>query len=382
MPCYNCEDTLLEAVESIFFQNLQDPFEVVMVDDGSTDSTRKLIVDLEKKHQEVRYVFHETNQGGGAARNTGIKESKGELIFCLDSDNFFSENVLQKMIDDLEKDGVDGVVIHDRRFFRDDNHGVYSSHHNPVEEQPFSLSDLFNASGLLLDNFLFTRAAYDKTLGYPVRHGFDTQCFEFRFLAAGNKVKTSAGSVFYHRQVTKGKSYFQRVYEQGMFSVNFYLIFEEILPLLSDSIIIEILNFDIFHKNKLGENNIKNYLEFLYKEKPKAFFFDERGDAVRSKEVQLFLDGVSKYKQGLYQGARDDFLRLQRAAPGSKVLQYDLARTVLASEGVDVFLVEERAAYYGNLKPRRRKMYWSAPLLVLLLDRIKRIMKTLWIKRR
>jgi len=68
IPCYNSQKTLEEAVNSVFTQNLTSPFEIVIVDDGSKDDTRKLIVDLSKKHSKIAYYFHEKNRGGGAAR--------------------------------------------------------------------------------------------------------------------------------------------------------------------------------------------------------------------------------------------------------------------------------------------------------------------------
>ena len=53
MPCYNCSGTLEEAVTSIYTQNLIIPFEIVMVNDGSTDNTFELIKELKKKIEEL-----------------------------------------------------------------------------------------------------------------------------------------------------------------------------------------------------------------------------------------------------------------------------------------------------------------------------------------
>ncbi len=374
MPCYNSEDTLFEAVMSCYNQELDSQeFEIIIVDDGSRDTTRNIIEELAKKHKEIRFLFHEKNLGGGQARNTGIRESQGKYIFCLDSDNYFAHGTLRKMLVELEKKEIDGVVIHERRFFKDKNPASYTSHFNTIKDQPFVLDDLLNGSGLLLDNFLFTREAYDKTLGYPVRHGFDTQCFEFRFLSAGNKVVTVPGAVFYHRQITKGKSYFQRVYEQGMFSINFYLIFEELLQLFSDQVIGAIIDYDIFSQNKLGRNNIKSHLENLYQEYGKDFFRKEyqsysgkNGLTAYSEQaedsfIDRFIKAISFYRLGKFEDARNLFLVLQKEKPDSVVIAYNIQRCLIAlsGDGKDV-TVEEQAAFSGDKQPRRRKMIWNS----------------------
>ena len=69
MPCYNCTATLEEALASIYTQELEMPFEVVMVNDGSTDGTGQLIEELARRYAHIRYVSHDRNRGGGAARN-------------------------------------------------------------------------------------------------------------------------------------------------------------------------------------------------------------------------------------------------------------------------------------------------------------------------
>lgn len=79
---YNHGHFLPEALDSIFKQAYP-AIEVVVVDDGSTDNTREII----KKYEEVHYIYQE-NQGLSAARNTGVRHSKGELLLFLDADDW------------------------------------------------------------------------------------------------------------------------------------------------------------------------------------------------------------------------------------------------------------------------------------------------------
>jgi glycosyltransferase involved in cell wall biosynthesis len=86
IPMYNRERFVERAVRSVLRQTYSD-FELIVVDDASTDSTDKLMVTFQNLDKRVRYFRHQSNHGAQAARNTGIKEACGEFIALLDSDN-------------------------------------------------------------------------------------------------------------------------------------------------------------------------------------------------------------------------------------------------------------------------------------------------------
>jgi glycosyltransferase involved in cell wall biosynthesis len=85
IPVYNSAKYIQKAIESVLSQTYRH-YEIIVVDDGSTDGTRRK---LESYQNKIRYVFQE-NQGAAAARNTGIKLANGELVAFLDSDDFWS----------------------------------------------------------------------------------------------------------------------------------------------------------------------------------------------------------------------------------------------------------------------------------------------------
>lgn len=97
IPAYNSGSYVGEAIESVLNQTLDD-FEIVVVDDGSTDNTSSTIT----RYSKTRY-FRQGNQGPSAARNTGIAESQGKYIAFLDADDLLLENSLQLRFDFLEK---------------------------------------------------------------------------------------------------------------------------------------------------------------------------------------------------------------------------------------------------------------------------------------
>ena len=95
IPAYNCADTIIESIESVFNGNFEVGDEVIIVNDAPTDKTWQIINDLQKKYPVIEAISHNINKGSATAgRNTGIDCSKNNLIFCLDSDNVLAPNTV------------------------------------------------------------------------------------------------------------------------------------------------------------------------------------------------------------------------------------------------------------------------------------------------
>ena len=100
MACYNCEDYLDETIDSLLNQSLpfKDNIQVVLVNDGSSDNTEKICKKyLNKYPDNFIYIFQE-NQGQAAARNNGLKHATGKYINFLDSDDKFSANAFEEVL--------------------------------------------------------------------------------------------------------------------------------------------------------------------------------------------------------------------------------------------------------------------------------------------
>jgi len=106
IPTYNYAKYIARSVESVVNQSFQD-FEILVVDDGSTDNTREVI---ETKYKtKVRY-FYQENSGAPSARNRGIEESKGDYLAFLDADDEWFPSKLEKQIDKF-KSSADTVGL-------------------------------------------------------------------------------------------------------------------------------------------------------------------------------------------------------------------------------------------------------------------------------
>jgi glycosyltransferase involved in cell wall biosynthesis len=107
IPTYNRGNLVVEAVTSVLHQTFPN-YEIVVVDDGSTDGTAEILSSFVQKGL-IRY-FYQVNQGLARARNRGIAESKGEIISFLDSDDLFEPELLQTQVEYLNHHPDAGLV--------------------------------------------------------------------------------------------------------------------------------------------------------------------------------------------------------------------------------------------------------------------------------
>ncbi len=109
VPVYNVECFLEECLTSIAAQTFND-FEVLMIDDCSPDHSCDIAHAFEEKDKRFRYIRRESNGGLSAARNTGLRQAKGDYIAFVDSDDRIEENYLAALTDAIEANGADVAV--------------------------------------------------------------------------------------------------------------------------------------------------------------------------------------------------------------------------------------------------------------------------------
>ncbi len=116
IPVYNVENYLDKCIQSVVSQTYTD-FELILIDDGSTDSSGSICEKWLIKDKRI-IVIHQKNAGAAAARNIGIKESKGDYIIFLDSDDWWLNNkVLQTIVDSIGERNVDVLSFNFRKSF-------------------------------------------------------------------------------------------------------------------------------------------------------------------------------------------------------------------------------------------------------------------------
>lgn len=107
LPAFNEEDTIAKSIESILDQNYpQDKIQIIVVNDGSTDSTEEIAGEYE---DDITLISQE-NQGKGAALNTGMEEADGDLVVVQDADSVIQPDAYHMMVGHFEDEDVGGVI--------------------------------------------------------------------------------------------------------------------------------------------------------------------------------------------------------------------------------------------------------------------------------
>ena len=108
IPVYNTEQYLPRCIDSILGQSFTD-FELLLIDDGSTDGSAKICDAYAEKDSRIR-VLHKENGGVSSARNLGLNEAKGEWVVFVDSDDWISDNCIKLLTEPLRNKEFDIVV--------------------------------------------------------------------------------------------------------------------------------------------------------------------------------------------------------------------------------------------------------------------------------
>jgi len=140
IPSYNCASSVCNAVESVFAQTMQD-FEIILVDDGSTDDTRAVLGPY-FSNPKFRYI-HQQNRGAPGARNTGSRASNAEYLAFLDADDLLSPRALELMAGKLDTSHASWCLIDPVRIRLD---------HTAVRRTTIPQGDLL--LGILKDDFV------------------------------------------------------------------------------------------------------------------------------------------------------------------------------------------------------------------------------------
>lgn len=107
VPIYNVEKYLERCITSLLQQDISmEYYEIIMVNDGSTDNSLSIAEEIATKHENIR-IISQTNKGLAAARNTGIRNATGKYLMFVDSDDYIMPNILSSMLKTAEQQQLD-----------------------------------------------------------------------------------------------------------------------------------------------------------------------------------------------------------------------------------------------------------------------------------
>lgn len=139
IPVFNTEKYLSRCVESVLNQSFKD-FELILVDDGSTDNSGKICDEYSSEDSRVK-VIHQDNQGVSVARNQGMAVARGLYVSFVDSDDWIEKDYLKTFVDNLHEDEKNKLPVLDVIHIDAEKEEVYYSGFNALT---FSVAKLFD----------------------------------------------------------------------------------------------------------------------------------------------------------------------------------------------------------------------------------------------
>ena len=147
IPAYNVEQYLERCIESCEKQDIScRNYEILIVDDGSTDSTLSIANRLSIKYENIK-IFSQENQGQSIARNLGLRKSSGKYIWFIDSDDYIKENCLRQSLQTLEENHLE-ILSFRMEVFRNNGRSFIS------KLEDFEINKVYDGEYLIMNNVI------------------------------------------------------------------------------------------------------------------------------------------------------------------------------------------------------------------------------------
>ena len=310
IPVYNSEKYIGECLESLLSQTLSE-IEIICVDDGSTDGSAEILMSYADKDPRVR-VLNQENKGAGAARNYGLRESRGKYLSFLDSDDFFEPDMLEKAWKTIVHYKADFIVFGSDQYYMDT--GEYVRNPWVVRKadippyQPFKYRELTGNVfktfvGWAWDKMYRRDFVMENGLYFQEQRTSNDLYFVFSALVTAKKIAVNYRVLLHQRRgsgdslsVTREKSW--DCFYNALTALRQRLADEEIYWELERDFINYALHFSLWNLKTLASPTRELVRDRLCEEwfddleitgKPAEYFYDKE-------EYRDYLDVLSEYR--------------------------------------------------------------------------------------
>ncbi len=206
IPCFNEKSTITDILQAV--QSVQIPYhkEIIIIDDCSTDGTREILATLQPSQENcsLKILYHDKNQGKGAALRTGITQASGDLVLIQDADLEYDPNEYPKLLAPFERGVAD--VVFGSRFVSGESHRVLYFWHR-----------MGNGLLTLLSNMMTNLNLTDMETCYKVfkREIIQSITIEENRFGFEPEITAKIAKIKGIRIYEVGISYYGRTYEEG-----------------------------------------------------------------------------------------------------------------------------------------------------------------------
>ena len=218
---HNAEKTIVQTLKELENQTRKD-FQVVIVDDGSTDNSSKLVTDFKNQSELTVKLIHQKNSGPAKARNLGVKHSEGSIIIFLDSDCIPPENWVEEMVRPLSESIVGctcGYRVENRESLiaRYVDYEIARRHKKLINNKIDTIGS-YSAS--------FLRSVFIEAGGFDIAYlDANAEDFDLSFKIGrmGYGLKFTDKTSVYHYHPDSLRKYLKQQYSRGYWRVKLYL---------------------------------------------------------------------------------------------------------------------------------------------------------------
>lgn len=307
IPMYNAEKYVEKCLNSLIKQTYQD-LEIIIVNDGSKDSSRQICEEYVKKDKRITLINTE-NRGAGSARNTGIEASKGEYISFIDSDDYVCPDYYERFLQMIEKTGADIAIgryhrISEHEDMQFKNSGEVKECTNMEELMLLygeDIDDYINA--VLVTNKLYKHKLFEGNVRFPVGRLIDDEFIIYKLIYKAKKIVYTDDIMYAYVQsnssVMRTNFKEQRVYDTMDVYDEVYAFFKKNgTEELCKKILIRYLDYcgEMARRtststviNNKDKEKLYEYLKGKFKEKT-----EEAKELIESKRYEFFYEEFHK----------------------------------------------------------------------------------------
>lgn len=298
IPVYNVEKYLSECLDSVVNQTYKN-LQIILVDDGSTDSSGKICDEYAEKDNRIT-VVHQKNAGAGAAKNTGLELIDGDYFSIIDSDDYIELDMYEKMVNSLEKYNSDIAQCLFRNVFVNDSfdrkYKIKGNYPKILTSKKFLSELLYDWKYAIFANKVF-KTSLLKDIRFPVGRKIDDEFFTYKLICNSKKIVNIEDVLYSYRMrktsVMNENDSDRLIYDRIDCFVERYNYIKKVYPSLERKYLLKLYDGLLYFKTQL--NNTEKIESIISKiETPKITKVEQFLEVMRFKKLVNDFDDESK----------------------------------------------------------------------------------------
>lgn len=289
IPVYNVEKYLSECLDSVVNQTYKN-LQIIIVDDGSTDSSGKICDEYANNDNRI-IVVHQKNAGAGAAKNTGLELIDGDYFSIIDSDDYIELDMYEKMVNSLEKYNADIVQCLFRNVYVNDSfdrkYKIKGNYPKVLTPKNFLKEYLYDWKYAIFANKVF-KSSLLKDIRFPVGRKIDDEFFTYKLVCNSKKIVNLEDVLYSYRMrktsVMNENDSDRLIYDRIDCFVERYDYIRRKYPSLNKKYLAKLYDSLLYYKTQVkNTEKLEKYISKI--QKPKINKIDKINEIMRYKKL-------------------------------------------------------------------------------------------------